>query len=205
MGADLRPPAAAGRGGCGGCHRGRPLCDCAGTAGPRPVPRGSAWRRPRGVDRRGRGASARAAPGSTARPAHARLLALDRAALEAVLAEARPLAGAPAAAGPRDAGAAYAARGLAALCGRDRAGAGPTLAAQFPAIQTYRGRGLDDPAASVRLGLTAQGLHAVILSSADTVYITPQGAAPSQLHLSYFAARLCGRRGICVRRARRRA
>ncbi len=63
----------------------------------------------------------------------------------------------------------------------------PALAAEFPAIQTYRGRGLDDPAASVRLGLTAQGLHAVILSSADTVYITPQGAAPSQLHLSYFA------------------
>jgi hypothetical protein len=37
---------------------------------------------------------------------------------------------------------------------------------------TYRGRGIDDPMASLRLGLTAQGLHAIILGEQHTTYIT---------------------------------
>ena len=63
----------------------------------------------------------------------------------------------------------------------------PVLAAQYPDVQTYRGRGIDDPAATLRLGLTAQGFHAIILSMQDTVYITHEGKAGSSLYLSYFA------------------
>ena len=64
----------------------------------------------------------------------------------------------------------------------------PALGAQFPDIQTYRGHGVDDPTATVRLGLTAQGFHAVILSASGTVYITHYGTPGSPLYLSYFAS-----------------
>jgi len=64
----------------------------------------------------------------------------------------------------------------------------PALAEQFPDIQTYRGHGVEDPTATVRLGLSTQGFHAVILSAVDTIYITRLGAAGSPLYLSYFAS-----------------
>lgn len=52
----------------------------------------------------------------------------------------------------------------------------PELAARFPQIKSYRGQGVDDPAATVRLGWSPRGLHALILGSEATVSIAPQDA-----------------------------
>jgi Metallo-peptidase family M12B Reprolysin-like/Bacterial Ig-like domain len=63
----------------------------------------------------------------------------------------------------------------------------PALAAQFPQIKTYRGVGLDDPTATVRLDLTPQGFHAQILSHASgTVYIDPATRGDRQHVLSFY-------------------
>jgi hypothetical protein len=67
----------------------------------------------------------------------------------------------------------------------------PALAARYPDIQTYRGRGIDDPYASVRLGLTPGGFHAAILANSGTVFITSYPGTPAaggSLYMSYFAA-----------------
>ncbi|PYS24520.1 MAG: hypothetical protein DMF72_04710, partial [Acidobacteria bacterium] len=61
----------------------------------------------------------------------------------------------------------------------------PELAAHFPDIKTYRGRGLDDPTATTRLDVTPAGFHAIVLSSTGTVIIEPDSHASRGQYISY--------------------
>jgi hypothetical protein len=63
----------------------------------------------------------------------------------------------------------------------------PGLAARYPEIHTYRGRGIDDPTATTRFGWTSAGFHAIILSAnKGTVYIDPYRRGDTEHHISYF-------------------
>jgi len=49
----------------------------------------------------------------------------------------------------------------------------PELAARFPEIRTYRGRGLSDPTSYMRFDMTPQGFHAMVISTSGSYYIDP--------------------------------
>ena len=60
-----------------------------------------------------------------------------------------------------------------------------SLAAHFPDIKTYRGRGLDDPTATARFDVTPAGFHAIVLSSAGTTIIEPAANGQPNQYVSY--------------------
>ena len=63
------------------------------------------------------------------------------------------------------------------------------LAANSPDIRTYRGRGVDDPTATTRFDVTRAGLHAIVLSSKDTVIVEPASHGRPGQYVSYDQSR----------------
>ncbi len=62
------------------------------------------------------------------------------------------------------------------------------LAAQFPDIKTFRGTGIDDPSATIRLDTTMHGFHAQVLTPNGTWYVDPFYHLQSEFYASYFRA-----------------
>jgi hypothetical protein len=76
----------------------------------------------------------------------------------------------------------------------------PGLAAKFPGIKTYRGRGLDDPMASLQLDVNPQTFHAQVLSPSGTYYIDPYWQHDGSVYMSYAKSDLSagGRKFKCL-------
>lgn len=62
----------------------------------------------------------------------------------------------------------------------------PGLAAKHPDIKTYRGRGLDNPAATLRFDLTPLGFHASVRSPQGAWYIDPYFHLDDSVYISYY-------------------
>ncbi len=75
----------------------------------------------------------------------------------------------------------------------------PALAARYPEIKTYRGRGLDDPRATLALDVTPAGMHAQIRTGDGAIYIDPYFRDNDRVYASYYKADLLPTNG---RRAR---
>ena len=60
------------------------------------------------------------------------------------------------------------------------------LADKYPEIKTYLGAGIDDPYATVRLDLTPQGFHAMVMTVGDMIFIDPYARGDSYNYISYY-------------------
>ena len=61
----------------------------------------------------------------------------------------------------------------------------PGLAAKYPGIKTYRGRGIDDPTAMLQLDVNPETMHAQVLSPSGAWYVDPYWQGNGSLYMSY--------------------
>jgi hypothetical protein len=62
----------------------------------------------------------------------------------------------------------------------------PDLAAKYPDIKTYIGKGIDDVYATIRFDLTPLGFHAMILSPNGNVFVDPYSLGDVENYISYY-------------------
>jgi hypothetical protein len=76
----------------------------------------------------------------------------------------------------------------------------PELASKYPGIKTYRGRGLDDPMASLHLDVNPWTLHAQVLSPSGIYYVDPYWKHDGSVYMSYAKSDLTsgGRQFKCL-------
>src|SRR5690606_18445612 len=63
----------------------------------------------------------------------------------------------------------------------------PALAAKFPQIKSYSGRGLQNPSLSVRISYSERGFDAVINTPEGKVFISPYASNQRDFYMSYFS------------------
>lgn len=61
-----------------------------------------------------------------------------------------------------------------------------SLAAEYPQIKTYLGKGIDDTYATVRFDITQLGFHAMIMSPEGRVFIDPYTLGDVENYISYY-------------------
>jgi hypothetical protein len=76
----------------------------------------------------------------------------------------------------------------------------PGLAKRHPEIKTYSGRGIDDPAATIRFDLTSLGFHASVRGQRGSWYIDPYYHLDQSLYISYYGRDLENRNGSFLER-----
>jgi hypothetical protein len=119
-------------------------------------------------------------------PRHFRALEVDVAALEAQLALAPPERSPLAAAAPLVLALPYPDGSDRRFRVEESSILEPELAAKFPDLRTFVAKGIDDPSATARLSLTPLGFHAMVLSTAGTVFIDPYARWDARYALSYW-------------------
>ncbi|MEM1325599.1 MAG: reprolysin-like metallopeptidase [Bacteroidota bacterium] len=62
----------------------------------------------------------------------------------------------------------------------------PELAAKYPEIQNYRGVGVEEPSASIRLDWTATGFRAMIAFGKERIFVDPYSRSTKEYYLSYY-------------------
>jgi len=72
------------------------------------------------------------------------------------------------------------------------------LAAKYPNIKTYAGKGIDDPTATVRMDITPLGLHASVRAQAGSWYVDPYYHLDDSVYASYHARNLPNTRGALI-------
>jgi hypothetical protein len=75
------------------------------------------------------------------------------------------------------------------------------LAAKHPDIKTYRGKGIDDPTATLRMDITKLGLHASVRSPNGGWYVDPYYHLDDSLYASYHGRDLTNQHGPLVEAA----
>lgn len=74
----------------------------------------------------------------------------------------------------------------------------PGLAAKHPDIKTYRGKGVDDPHATLRMDITGLGLHASVRSPNGGWYVDPYYKNDTTTYAAYSRADLINQRGPLI-------